>query len=68
MKDKIVGAIIACSAISAIGGFGAPVVCRYSKDGSCAENFRTAAAGALAAATTLGTLMAQMKDENEPIE
>jgi hypothetical protein len=68
MRDKIVAAIIACSAISAIGGFGAPVICRYSKDESCAENFRTAAAGALAAATTLGTLMAQMKGESEPME
>lgn len=67
MRDKIVSAIIFCGAISAIGGFGAPVLCRLSSDTSCAENFKSAAAGALAVATTLGTLMAQMKDDNEPM-
>ena len=65
MTRLIVSALVACVGISALGGFGAPLLCRG--DDRCAEQWRAAAAGALAAGGTLGTLLAKLAgDDRQP--
>jgi hypothetical protein len=58
--NRIVAGLLACALMSAIGGFGAPLLCRGGDDDRCADRWRGAAAGALTAAGTLGTLLARM--------
>jgi hypothetical protein len=53
----IVGSLVACVMISAIGGYGA-LLCRG--DQPCIDAVKTASAGALAGAGTLGTLLARI--------
>jgi hypothetical protein len=67
MTRAIVGSLVACVLISAVGGFGAPLLCRGS-DERCADAWRGAAAGALTAAGTLGTLLARLagSDDRRP--
>lgn len=61
MENKIVATLISCVLISAIGGFGAPLWCMTStQQDRCGDNWRSAAAGALTAAGTLGTLLASL--------
>ena len=64
MENKIITTLVACVLISAVGGFGAPFFCRG--DGKCADNWRAAAAGSLAAAGTLGTLLANLGNHDGP--
>jgi hypothetical protein len=65
MQNKIITTLVFCVCISAIGGFGAPLLCR-TDSGRCGDNWRAAAAGALTAAGTLGTLLAHLtKDKPE---
>ena len=67
MTRLIVSALVACVGISALGGFGAPLMCRGSSDDRCGEQWRAAAAGALAAGGTLGTLLAKLAgDDHQP--
>lgn len=67
MTRTIVSALVGCVILSAVGGFGAPLLCRGSTDDRCGENWRTAAAGALAAGGTLGTLLAKLvSDDRQP--
>lgn len=68
MTRTIVGSLVVCVLISAIGGFGAPLLCGPSSDNKCPEAWRTAAAGALTAAGTLGTLLARLagQDDRKP--
>lgn len=61
MQNKIVATLISCVLISAVGGFGAPLWCKTSTtQDRCGDNWRAAAAGALTAAGTLGTLLASL--------
>lgn len=61
MTRAIVGALVGCVVLSAVGGFGAPLMCGAAADrDKCGEQWRAAAAGALAAAGTLGTLLARL--------
>lgn len=61
MQNKIVATLIACVLLSAVGGFGAPLWCRTStQQDRCGDNWKAAAAGALTAAGTLGTLLAKL--------
>lgn len=60
MNNRIVAALIGCVLISAIGGFGAPLLCRGSSDSKCAERWQTAAGGALTASATLSALLARI--------
>lgn len=61
MTRAIVSSLITCVILSAIGGFGGPLLCRSASDpDKCGEQWRTAAAGALTAATSLGTLLARV--------
>lgn len=60
MNSRIIAGLLSCVLLSAIGGFGAPLLCRGAADDQCAEQWRGAAAGALSAAGALGTLMARM--------
>ena len=66
MTRAIISSLLGCVLISAIGGFGAPLLCR--SDERCAEAWRGAAAGALTAAGTLGTLLARFAggDDRKP--
>jgi len=56
----IAGSLVACVLIGAIGGFGAPLLCQGSRDDKCPENWRGAAAGAVAASGTLSALLARI--------
>jgi len=66
MTTRIIGALLICVLTSAVGGFGAPLLCR--NDDKCADAWRGAAAGALTAAGTLGTLLARLAggDDRQP--
>jgi hypothetical protein len=59
MNRMIVTSLITCVLFSAVGGFGAPLLCRGADD-KCIEAWRGAATGALTAAGTLGTLLARL--------
>ena len=67
MTRFIVGALVGCVVASAVGGFGAPLLCRNSDD-SCPSRWQQAAAGALTAGGTLGTLLAKLtgSDDRQP--
>lgn len=67
MTRTIILALVGCVILSAVGGFGAPLLCRASTDERCGEQWRAAAAGALAAGGTLGTLLAKLAgDDRQP--
>lgn len=66
MIRPIVGALVGCVVFSAIGGFGSPLLCQGSQDKACAERWQQAAAGALTAAGTLGTLLAKLGGDHQP--
>ena len=61
MKRIIVGALVGCIVVSAVGGFGAPLMCAGA-DKDCPVRWQQAATGALAAGTALGTLLAKITD------
>lgn len=63
MNRVIVTALVSCVVASAIGGFGAPFLCSGA-DEKCPARWQQAAAGALAAGGTLGTLLAKLSDLN----
>lgn len=63
----IVRAIIACIFLSALGAFGGPLLCRDSNldiRRACIDSWNGASAASIAAATTLGTLLAKLQDPN----
>ncbi len=60
MNNRIIAALIGCVFLSALGGFGAPLLCRDSSDAKCAERWQTAAGGALTASATLSALLARI--------
>jgi hypothetical protein len=64
MTRVIVGSLVACVLVSAVGGFGAPLLCRGA-DEKCPDAWRGAAAGALTAAGTLGTLLARLAGSDD---
>ncbi len=65
-RDRaIVFALVGCVVVSALGGFGSPLLCG-SGDTKCAERWQAAAAGALTAAGTLGTLLARLGGDRQP--
>lgn len=66
MTRAIVSALVGCVLVSAVGGFGAPLLCGSASGDKCADNWRGAAAGALTAAGTLGTLLAKMAEDRQP--
>lgn len=66
MNNRIVAALIGCVLISALGGFGAPLLCRGSADSKCAEHWQTAAGGALTASATLSALLARITGTDQP--
>lgn len=65
MNRAIVYALVGCVIVSAVGGFGSPLLCRTA-DAKCAERWQAAAAGALTAAGTLGTLLARLGGDRQP--
>lgn len=60
MNNRIVAALIGCVLVSAVGGFGAPLLCRGSGNEKCAEQWQAASAGALTAGGTLSALLARI--------
>jgi hypothetical protein len=65
VKRTIVYALVGCVVMSAIGGFGAPLLCS-GRGPECGDHWRQAAGGALAAATSLGTLLARLPGGPQP--
>lgn len=66
MTRAIVGSLVTCVLISALGGFGAPLLCGGEE--KCVNAWRGAATGSLTAAGTLGTLLARLAggDDRQP--
>lgn len=58
-RDLICGTVALCLGTAAVGGFVGAVQCQ-SRGGDCQEAWKAAGAGALTAATTGGTLLAQL--------
>jgi hypothetical protein len=65
MNRIIISALVGCVITSAVGGFGAPLLCAGSGP-ECGDRWRQAAGGALAAATSLGTLLARLPGGPNP--
>ena len=57
MNRIVTIALIGCAGLSALGGFGEPVLCHGQKP-ECGDKWRAAASGALTVASFLGTLLA----------
>ena len=64
MNGRIITALGFCVILSAIGGFGAPLLCSNGND-KCADAWRGAAAGALTAAGALGTLLVRLEGDKQ---
>jgi hypothetical protein len=58
-REVIINTVALCLGLAAAGGFGGAIYCQ-SQGGECAEIWKAAGTGALAAATTGGTLLAQL--------
>lgn len=59
MTSRITAALLFCVVVSALGGFGAPLLCQGNSSDKCADNWRSAGAQALTAAGTLSALLAK---------
>lgn len=66
-RELISGTVALCLGLAAAGGFGGAIYCQ-SKGGDCLEAWKAAITGALAAATTGGTLLAQLDDRRRDPE
>jgi hypothetical protein len=66
-RDLVCGTVALCLGLAAAGGFGGAIHCQ-SKGGDCLEAWKGATAGALAAATTGGTLLAQLGERRRDPE
>lgn len=58
-RELISVTVALCLGLAAAGGFGGAIYCQV-QSGDCLETWKAAGAGALAAATTGGTLLAQL--------
>lgn len=58
-RELIISTVALCLGLAGAGGFGGAIYCQVT-GGSCVETWKAAGAGALAAATTGGTLLAQL--------
>jgi hypothetical protein len=58
-REVIISTVALCLGLAAAGGFGGAIYCQ-SQGGQCVEVWKAAGTGALAAATTGGTLLAQL--------
>jgi hypothetical protein len=58
-REVIINTVALCLGLAAAGGFGGAIYCQ-SQGGECVEIWKAAGTGALAAATTGGTLLAQL--------
>lgn len=65
MNRTIVSALVGCVVMSVIGGFGAPLLCP-GRGPECGDHWRQAAGNALAAAMSLGTLLARPPGGPQP--
>jgi len=71
-RDLITATVALCLGLAALGGFSGAIYCQ-SQGGECVEIWKAAGTGALAAATTGGTLLAQLdgrrrRDPEDPQE
>jgi hypothetical protein len=68
-RDLITVTVALCLGLAAVGGFSGAIYCQ-SQGGECVEIWKAAGTGALAAATTGGTLLAQLdgrrRDPEDP--
>jgi hypothetical protein len=58
-REVIINTVALCLGLAAAGGFSGAIYCQ-SQGGECVEIWKAAGAGARAAATTGGTLLAQL--------
>lgn len=73
VRDLVIVTVVGCLAMAAVGGFGGAVSCQATGKQDCAEAWKAGVAGALMAATTGGTLLAQLegqrrRQEDEPLD
>ena len=61
-RDSISRVIVTCLMLAAIGGFGGAISCEARKSSDCSRLWTAAITGSLMAATTGGTLLAQLED------
>lgn len=66
-RELIIRTVALCLGLAGAGGFVAAISCQVT-GGSCVEVWKTAGAGALAAATTGGTLLAQLDERRRKPE
>ena len=59
MTRIIIYALVACALLSALGGFGGPLLCQ-SSDKDCPVRWQQASSAALTVAVSLGTLLAKI--------
>jgi hypothetical protein len=59
-RDLVILTVVGCLGLAAVGGFGGAVSCQVANRQDCGEAWKAGVAGALMAATTGGTLLAQL--------
>lgn len=59
--NLVVSTTAICLGLAAVGGFGSAVSCELANGDDCGEHWKAGGAGALAAATTGGTLLARLE-------
>jgi hypothetical protein len=60
-REVIINVVALCLGMAAVGGFSGAIYCQ-SQGGECVEVWKAAGTSALAAATTGGTLLAQLDE------
>lgn len=59
-RDLVILTVVGCLGLAAVGAFGGAVSCQVANRQDCTESWKAGVAGALMAATTGGTLLAQL--------
>lgn len=70
-QELVTLTVVGCLALAAVGGFGGAISCQLAKRNDCSKEWAAGVAGALMAATTGGTFLAQLQrkrgeGEDEP--
>lgn len=60
-RDLVIVTVVGCLGLAAVGGFGGAVSCQLANRQDCGDAWKAGVAGALMAATTGGTLLAQLE-------
>jgi hypothetical protein len=60
-QELVTLTVVGCLTLAAVGGFGGAISCQLAKRNDCPKEWAAGATGALMAATTGGTLLAQLQ-------